>query len=337
MAKRVNIVLALAGLLSFLLVAYLYNVEAEFVLYMVVIWGLLILCGVLIGIVGERRKRGILRRQIHLCDETEPEELKEIIRLLESGSEYIDRDYVELIKAMQRIYEERDAHSQEEYHAKQEFFGMWAHQVKTPIAALQLLLQSGEPIDAAGCRQELFKIDNYVAMALNYIRFDSMSNDFEFAHYSLEEVIRQILKKYATVFIHRHISVELQNLDKAVVSDEKWLAVALEQLISNALKYTEAGCISIEAYSSEKAVELRITDTGIGIKQEDLPRIFEKGFTGYNGRIDKKASGLGLYLCKGILDKLGHGIYIASEEGVGTTVTVSFYGEEAFERNLTKM
>lgn len=337
LAKKVNIVLLLIGFISFLIVAYLYNVESEFVFYVLSIWGLLVLCGVAICIWGERKKSTFINKQIALNADTEPEECKEIIRLLETHGEYIDSDYIELIKAIQGIYEAQNVRFREEYHAKQEFFGMWAHQIKTPIAALQLLLQSGELIDASECRQELFKIDNYVAMALNYLRFDSMSNDLEFAQYSLDELIRQILKKYASVFIHRHIGVERKNLDKRVLSDEKWLGVALEQVISNALKYTEEGSISIEAYSIANAVELRITDTGIGIRQEDLPRIFEKGFTGYNGRIDKKASGLGLYLCKGILDKLGHEISITSEEGIGTTVTVIFRREETFERNLTKM
>lgn len=188
----------------------------------------------------------------------------------------------------------KESRQWEELQEKQDFFALWAHQIKTPIAALNLLLQ-GEKQDAAVCRQELFKIESYVEMALNYLRFEEMSNDL-------------VLERNS-----------------------------LEQILSNALKYTKQGSVKISAEETENGLQIFVKDTGIGIKREDLPRIFEKGFTGYNGRMDKKASGLGLYLCKGVCEKLGHEIRVVSEEGEGTTVILTLQLEKVQQRDLVNM
>lgn len=200
----------------------------------------------------------------------------------------------------------------EELQEKQDFFALWAHQIKTPIAALNLLLQ-GEKQDAAVCRQELFKIESYVEMVLNYLRFEEMSNDLVLERNSLE------------------------HLDYTVLTDEKWFCFVLEQILSNALKYTKQGSVKISAEESANGLRVLVKDTGIGIRSEDLPRIFEKGFTGYNGRMDKKASGLGLYLCKGVCEKLGHGISVASKEGEGTTVMITLQCEKVQQGDLVNM
>lgn len=206
----------------------------------------------------------------------------------------------------------KESRQWEELQEKQDFFALWAHQIKTPIAALNLLLQ-GEKQDAAVCRQELFKIESYVEMALNYLRFEEMSNDLVLERNSLE------------------------HLNYTVLTDEKWFCFALEQILSNALKYTKQGSVKISAEETENGLQIFVKDTGIGIKREDLPRIFEKGFTGYNGRMDKKASGLGLYLCKGVCEKLGHEIRVVSEEGEGTTVILTLQLEKVQQRDLVNM
>lgn len=223
----------------------------------------------------------------------------------------------------------------EDLREKQDFFALWAHQVKTPIAAMHLLLQA-EETDTASCRQELFKIENYVEMALSYLRFEEMSNDLVLERNSLEALVRQTVKKYAFVFIHNHIAIKLDNLDYMVLTDEKWFCFVLEQILSNALKYTRQGSVTIFAEKNGGGICLTIRDTGIGIRREDLPRIFEKGFTGYNGRMDKKASGLGLYLCKGICEKLGHRIEAASTEGKGTDVYITMPQEKVKPDDLRK-
>ena len=154
-------------------------------------------------------------------------------------------------------------------------------------------------------------------MVLSYIRLGSNENDFVIKEYDLDNIVRQAIRKYAPLFIRKKINLDFQPTTYKVLTDEKWLVFVIEQLLSNAIKYTNKGKISIYPLEDKKLV---IEDTGIGISKEDIPRIFDKGFTGYNGRTDKKATGLGLYLCKNILDKLSHKISIESEVGVKTKV-----------------
>lgn len=149
--------------------------------------------------------------------------------------------------------------------------------------------------------------------------------------------MRQVVKKYATIFIYNHISIQLENLDYMILTDEKWFCFVLEQILSNALKYTRQGSVTILAQESDKGIRVIVRDTGMGIRSEDLPRIFEKGFTGYNGRMDKKASGLGLYLCKGVCDKLGHQIDVVSKEGEGTQVILTLQYEKVKQQDLLRM
>ncbi|MPM52943.1 Sensor histidine kinase GraS [bioreactor metagenome] len=200
-----------------------------------------------------------------------------------------------------------------------DYYTLWAHQIKTPIAAMRLLLQQeGEDRPGEELALELFKIEQYVEMVLQYLRLDSEATDYVLAEYELDDLVRQAVRKYARLFVAGRIALEFNQTGLRVVTDEKWLVFVLEQLLSNALKYTPQGSISIYA----EGERLVVADSGIGIRPEDLPRVFEKGFTGYNGRVDKKSTGIGLYLCKRILTKLGHTISIHSEVGAGTRVTL---------------
>lgn len=219
---------------------------------------------------------------------------------------------------------------------KEDFFAMWAHQIKTPIAALKLLLQSDKQ-DVTACKGEVFKIERYVEMALGFLRFEEMGNDLELLSYELEPIVKQSIKKFAPMFISKHLSVNLKDLNVKILTDEKWLSFVIEQLLSNAVKYTSSGGITIRTCTENEQLCIITEDTGIGIRSEDLPRLFEKGFTGYNGRMDKKASGLGLYLCKSICDKLGHKISIESQENKGTKVTIRVTAENVSCGDLLKM
>ncbi len=201
-----------------------------------------------------------------------------------------------------------------------EYYTMWVHQIKTPISAMRLLLQGQEKQENAQLLSELFKIEQYVQMVLSYLRLDG-SNDFVIQKYDLESIVKQAVRKYASLFIHQKIKLDLKPIDAEVLTDEKWLAFVLEQLLSNALKYTRQGTISIYMASETKLV---IEDSGIGISPEDLPRMGEKGFTGYNGREQKQATGLGLYLCKKVMKRLSHTINFESEIGRGTKVILGF-------------
>ena len=207
-----------------------------------------------------------------------------------------------------------------------DYYSMWIHQIKTPIAAINFLLDN-EETDVKVFKQELFKIERYVEMVLTYIRLGSETSDYVITSIDLDEVVRENIKKYATLFINKKIKLNYVSHETYVISDKKWLGFAFEQLLSNAIKYTKSGGeISINISESELIIE----DNGIGIYEEDLPRIFEQSFTGLNGRYEKKSSGLGLYLCKKTLDKLQHKIEITSEVNKGTKVIVSFPKKDMF-------
>ena len=207
-----------------------------------------------------------------------------------------------------------------------DYYSMWIHQIKTPIAAMNFLLDN-EETDVKVFKQELFKIERYVEMVLTYIRLGSETSDYVITSIDLDEVVRENLKKYATLFINKKIKLNYVSHETYVISDKKWFGFAFEQLLSNAIKYTKSGGeISINISESELIIE----DNGIGIYEEDLPRIFEQSFTGLNGRYEKKSSGLGLYLCKKTLDKLQHKIEITSEVNKGTKVIVSFPKKDIF-------
>ncbi|MBC3886830.1 sensor histidine kinase [Acetobacterium paludosum] len=204
-----------------------------------------------------------------------------------------------------------------------DYYTLWAHQIKTPISAMDLLLQTQaeKASPPAELRQELFKIKEYVEMVLQYLRLESMSSDLILKEYDLLALIQGSVKKYSIIFINKRISLELEEMDCTVLTDKKWLTLVLEQIISNALKYTPRGKISIYM-NKNKEKTLVIEDTGVGIHPEDINRIFDRGFTGYNGRMDQKSTGIGLYLTKSVLDKLAHGISVESQLGVGTKIEI---------------
>lgn len=203
-----------------------------------------------------------------------------------------------------------------------EYYTMWVHQIKTPISALRFLLQEkNREFDLAEEMDELFQIEQYVEMVLQYMRLDSESTDFVLRRIDLDSVIREAVHKYARLFIRKKIRLDYTAVQMQVVTDEKWMCFVIGQILSNAVKYTSFGSVTI---NMEQEGVLAIKDTGIGIRAEDLPRVFEKGYTGYNGHTDKCATGIGLYLCKRILMKLSHEIWIESLEGEGTTVRIRF-------------
>ena len=230
-------------------------------------------------------------------------------------------------KIIEKLYEELEKLTQENRQKNTDmvdYYSMWVHQIKTPIAAMNFLLDN-EEVDQKILQQELFKIERYVEMVLTYIRLDSISSDYVITKINLDEVVKDSVKKYATIFINKKIKLNYVSHETMVISDKKWLSFAFEQILGNSVKYTSnGGEITIETYENKLVIE----DNGMGIKEEDLPRIFEKGFTGFNGRYEKKSSGLGLYLCKKTLDKLGHHIEISSRVGEGTRIEITFPKED---------
>ena len=210
---------------------------------------------------------------------------------------------------------------QEKYNDLLDYYTLWVHQVKTPIAASSLLIGDLKDKEAKSqLEQELFKIESYVHLVLQYLRLESFHDDLVLKQEKLADLVREVVKKYALFFIQQGLRLNLHDLDHTIVTDKKWFLVILEQVLSNSLKYTKEG--SIEIYFHED--RLYIKDTGLGIQNADLLRVFERGFSGYNGRLTQQSSGLGLYLSKKIADQLGHKIAIDSQVGQGTTVSIAF-------------
>lgn len=308
------------------------------------------------------------------------QQLKDTIQIgdrdLPEAIDNIEQDYQELLELITIDKSEQLSQLENKRRDMTEYYSMWVHQIKTPIAAMRLLLQSLENKqnelnemeedqitlrrdrleemqqiyleDKRELEDELFRIEQYVGMALQYLRLDSETNDFVFQEQPIDKIVKEAVHKYAKLFIRKKISLHYENLDQMVLTDEKWLEFVVEQILSNAIKYTHTGGITIYLEAQQKNsnagsasendnrsddnsldkqneyVYLVIEDTGIGIREEDLPRVCEKGYTGYNGHSDKRSSGIGLYLCYRVLKKLGHTIEITSEVGKGTRVKIGF-------------
>ena len=230
-----------------------------------------------------------------------------------------EEDYRQIVRL---LHEEHNAYREEtdrRYTDMIEYYTVWAHQIKTPIASMRLQMQNEDSTLSRKLTSDLFRVEQYVEMVLTFLRLGSDSTDYVFREYDLDRIVKSSVKKFSHEFINRKLSLIYEPLHTMVITDEKWLSFVIEQVLSNALKYTPAGSITI---TLESPKTLRIRDTGIGIAPEDLPRIFENGYTGYNGRTDRKASGIGLYLCRRICSNLGHTITAASTLDVGTTIDI---------------
>lgn len=245
-----------------------------------------------------------------------------------------EQDYQNIIKNLKEQNSELKSQERIFKQEMSDYYSMWVHQIKTPIATMHVLQQTleeeyPEQKYIKEIKLELFKIEQYVEMVLTYLRMGEMSGDLKFEKYSLDAIVRQVIRKYSQMFILRKIHLQYAKTSQCIVTDEKWLQFVLEQVLSNALKYTkDGGMIFIYTEEKENKKCLVIEDSGIGIQAEDLPRVFEKGFTGYNGRADKKSTGIGLYMCKKIMERLNHQIWIESEIDKGTKVYLDLAREE---------
>lgn len=233
---------------------------------------------------------------------------------------------------LQKIYEEQERKIEKLQEGKREyleFITSWVHEVKTPIAVSRLVIENseGKPQDKIliSIEEELDKIENYIEQALYYSRVDAFSQDYFINETDVEKLLKEAIKKQAKTFINKSISIELLAKDAIVITDKKWLTFIIDQILTNALKYTDKkGKITVYFEKDDKEKRLIIQDNGRGIKPEDLTRVFDKGFTGYWGREEAKSTGLGLYLAKSLARKLGHDITIESIYGEYTKVVLHF-------------
>lgn len=301
--------LALFAAFALIMVASfrLYRLPLEAVLYPAALCLALGAAYIGIDFAGIRRRHRVLAALKGMEDELpEPRDIEA-------------KDYREIIRLLGRQQRELQTRSESEMSAMVDYYTLWAHQIKTPIAAMRLRLQGTDSPEARELLADLGRIERYVEMVLTYLRLEGDGSDYVIREVELDALLRPVFKQFAGEFISRRIRLDYAPIRVRVLTDEKWLAFVVGQVLSNALKYTPEGTISIWV---EPPATLCVRDTGIGIAPEDLPRVFEQSYTGLVGRSDRRASGIGLYLCKRVCDSLGHGLSIQSTVGEGTTVRI---------------
>ena len=234
-------------------------------------------------------------------------------------------DYRQIVNLLRRQQREARTRAEAEMSGMVAYYTLWAHQIKTPIAAMRLRLQEEDSARARALLGDLGRVERYVEMVLTYLRLEGDGTDYVIRPCDLDGILRPVFKQFAGEFISRRLKLEYAPANLRVLTDEKWLAFVVGQVLSNALKYTPEGSISVDL---EPPATLCVRDSGIGIAPEDLPRVFEQSYTGLAGRADRRASGIGLYLCKRVCDNLGHGISRESKPGEGTTVRVDLARRE---------
>ena len=320
------------------IIFFLYQLSIEPMVYVTVFWLITGICACLNGFYRYRKKV----EQLELIAAAPDINLSQ----MDSPVGQDERFQQEIMQQLNQMRIDVENASQKSSEDMTDYYTMWAHQIKTPIFALRLLLQES-PEENKEKLSELFKIEQYVEMVLGYLRTEDMSSDLKLSRCSLDRIIRDRIHKYAGIFISKKLTLTYESISQDVLTDEKWLGFVIGQILSNALKYTRTGGIRIylekklsldtddvsisignDDCNKVENFTLVIEDTGIGIRAEDIPRIFEKGYTGVNGRDDNRATGIGLYLSNKIMRKLGHRLYITSTEGKGTKVFLEFSVED---------
>lgn len=311
-AKKTTLFCFFLLVVSGILVSLLYHVEFEAISYVAILWIFIVFVFGIFDFIRFQKKYNAL---IHLV-----EEITVNIDNLPESDNLIDDSYKMLLQVSHEDKVNLLSKADSDRKDMLDYYAMWVHQIKTPISAMSLMLQITKAPEKESLKEELFRIEQYVEMVTSYLRLQSSQNDFVIKNYAVNEIVNASVKKFASQFIYRKLSFSMEVEEGMVLTDGKWLSFMIEQILSNSLKYTDKGGITI----TFKERELSIQDTGIGIAKEDLPRIFEKGYTGYNGRLHQKSSGIGLYLVKQAAEKLSCKIFVESQENKGTTVRILF-------------
>jgi len=315
---KFTILLFIMIFIAFWFILWLYNTSLEPVFYATILCFIAAALFMIVHFIKFVKRH---RKLLHLMKQANSSPLL-VQHNLPFPSNLMEEDYNKIISVILTDYQEQRA-MQEAFRLDiMDYYSAWVHQIKTPIAAMRMKLQMEDTQVNHSLLTDLFHIEQYVEMVLCYVRLDSESSDIVLAHYYLDAIIKECIHKYAGEFVHKRLALKYEETRKQVLTDEKWLAFIIEQVLSNAIKYTNEGLIRIFFNADDILV---IKDTGIGIAPEDLPRIFEKGYTGYNGRANKKSTGLGLYLSKKAAQKLSHRIWAESELGKGTTVYIDLH------------
>lgn len=204
----------------------------------------------------------------------------------------------------------------------EEYFLLWVHQIKTPITVSDLILQKEKNPYTCQLNEQMFYIREYTNMAINYMKLKDRQADMDIAEVEIDKLLKSLLRKYSGLFIDKNISLDYQPIDTKIITDARWATILIEQILANALKYTNSGKITLSFDRDKNA--LKVKDTGIGIKSEDINKIFDRGYSGFNGRINEKSSGIGLYLMKKIAILLNIKIEVCSTVNVGSEFIICF-------------
>lgn len=310
---RGSILLFIAVNLIYFLMFYLYQLEMEALFYgFVLSLFVFLLYHILQGL--RMAQKATERKQL-----LEPSAL--LWQELPKPHSLAEEDYQKMVISLRQHCSDISAQWEEKQKESLDYYTTWVHQIKIPITVMQMQLAMEDTEEHRALLVELFRIQEYVNMALGYVRLDGEAKDLVLQKQDVDHMVREVIHKFAPQFIRKKLRLDYEPVHRMMVTDEKWFCFLLEQLMSNAVKYTRQGSITIGL--SEEKEALYIRDTGIGMEAEDLPRIFEKGFTGNNGRRDKKATGLGLYLCRQTAKQLSISLWAESAVGLGSTFYIS--------------
>ena len=317
--KKTSII-GILGVYAILFVfVYLYRIPIEVILYPFILTIVFVLMVLLFDYVKYKEK---VNKIIQICND-----ISSCYSVKINDKNIFDEYYLDIINELLKENRKQVSQIQKKISDINDYFSIWVHQIKTPIASMKLKIDN-EQMDLLQLASDLNRIDHYVDLVLSFLKFDEEKIDLYFRKTDVDKIMRESLKKFSNDFIIKKIRLDYKLSKREVLTDEKWLSFVFDQLLSNALKYTDKGTISI--YYDEDSC-LCIKDSGIGIALADMERLFEKGFTGYNGRQYKKASGIGLYMCKRMCDKLNIAISIESVVNEYTLVKLKFLSNEEYK------
>lgn len=317
--KKTSII-GILGVYAILFVfVYLYRIPIEVILYPFILTIVFVLMVLLFDYIKYKEK---VNKIIQICND-----VSSCYSVKINDKNIFDEYYLDIINELLKENRKQVSQIQKKVSDINDYFSIWVHQIKTPIASMKLKIDN-EQMDLLQLASDLNRIDHYVDLVLSFLKFDEEKIDLYFRKTDVDRIMRESLKKFSNDFIIKKIRLDYKLSKREVLTDEKWLSFVFDQLLSNALKYTDKGTISIY-YDGDSC--LCIKDSGIGIALADMERLFEKGFTGYNGRQYKKASGIGLYMCKRMCDKLNIAISIESIVNEYTLVKLKFLSNEEYK------
>ena len=300
------ILINLLGMLALALFLIASGNGIQTVLFILVVW-LIVLASCLLLFYFSRKKERYL--------------LPEIMQEPERADEQV---FYQIMKMAEKSMLERIGEVQRERKEYKEYIEQWIHEVKTPITAIKLICENNRCSFTRELMAELENINRFTEQALYYARSEHTEKDYSVREINLSDVVHGAIADNKYLLRQNNVAVTVEDVEYSIYSDDKWLRFILDQLISNAVKYrADQPALHFFAVKENDSIILSVEDNGIGIPQSDLPRIFEKGFTGQNGRMIRSSTGIGLYLCRRLCDKLGIGIS-ASSEGKGTAISLSF-------------